>query len=251
MDQILIDEIGFQFDIICLTEAWPPSSNLTIFLEQLEIMNTNLYICLVILILICQLIQLTVQYLIKYSTLMKQELPLSKGLIELLQVGSVTSGERGTLVTVAIAINAVGNSSPPIFVFPRPLDRTVYGPLKRFINAACDGWMRSNLGKTMSIYDIPGIAANAFPFALTQKIFMIMNSCHQQLLIDLNLEPCSNQTGTKPVLLSFDSTSPGDESVVPHTDYHVLPDSSKLQKGSIQTSYKPHYTRRNTAIPIC
>ncbi|XP_072401074.1 uncharacterized protein [Diabrotica undecimpunctata] len=35
------------------------------------------------------------------------------------QVGALTSGERGTLVTIALAVNAIGNSIPPIFIFPR------------------------------------------------------------------------------------------------------------------------------------
>lgn len=35
------------------------------------------------------------------------------------QVGSVTSAERGELVTVVCAVNAAGNATPPMFVFPR------------------------------------------------------------------------------------------------------------------------------------
>ena len=35
------------------------------------------------------------------------------------QVGSVTSAERGTLVTVALAGNAQGDVVPPFFIFPR------------------------------------------------------------------------------------------------------------------------------------
>ena len=35
------------------------------------------------------------------------------------QVGQVTSAERGTLVTVCYGINALGNSTPPFFIFPR------------------------------------------------------------------------------------------------------------------------------------
>lgn len=31
----------------------------------------------------------------------------------------MTSAERGTLVTVAIAVNTIGNSIPPMFIFPR------------------------------------------------------------------------------------------------------------------------------------
>ena len=35
------------------------------------------------------------------------------------QVGSMTSGERGENVTIICAVNALGNSIPPLFVFPR------------------------------------------------------------------------------------------------------------------------------------
>ena len=34
------------------------------------------------------------------------------------QVGAVTSAERGSLVTVAVAVNAQGGHIPPFFVFP-------------------------------------------------------------------------------------------------------------------------------------
>ncbi|XP_030760721.1 uncharacterized protein LOC115885835 [Sitophilus oryzae] len=172
------------------------------------------------------------------------------------QVGAITSQERGTLVTVTVAINALGNSIPPMFIFPRlrfqehfirddppgcvgagngsgwmqdkefvlflkhfqkhtnssqthkvlltldnhsshisidaldicktngivmlsfpphcshklqPLDRTIFGPFKKAINSACDGWIRSHPGKPMSIYDLPGIVSIALPLALTQS----------------------------------------------------------------------------------
>ncbi|XP_071945228.1 uncharacterized protein [Antedon mediterranea] len=170
------------------------------------------------------------------------------------QVGAITSAERGTLVTIACAVSAIGNSIPPFFVFPRvhfrehflangptgckgtanpsgwmkeinfleflqhfvdnskcskekpclllldnhgshisidglnyakdngitmlsfpphcshrlqPLDRSVYGPLKKHINTACDGWILNHPGKTMTIYEIPGIVATAYPLAAT------------------------------------------------------------------------------------
>ncbi|KAL1279368.1 hypothetical protein QQF64_026041 [Cirrhinus molitorella] len=35
------------------------------------------------------------------------------------QVGSVTSAERGELITLACAANATGNAIPPMFIFPR------------------------------------------------------------------------------------------------------------------------------------
>lgn len=50
----------------------------------------------------------------------------------------------------------------------QPLDRSVYGPLKKAINTTCDAWMRKHPGKTMTIYDIPGIVKTAMPLALTQ-----------------------------------------------------------------------------------
>lgn len=51
----------------------------------------------------------------------------------------------------------------------QPLDRSVFGPLKKAVNSTCDGWMRSHPGKTMTIYDIPGILTTAIPLALTQS----------------------------------------------------------------------------------
>ncbi|XP_045456095.1 MFS-type transporter clz9-like [Melitaea cinxia] len=154
----------------------------------------------------------------------------------------MTSAERGTLVTLALAGNAVGNYIPPMIIFPRkrfqehfirdgpvgsvgtangsgwikeddfyfflehfknhvrpskeqralllldnhsshmalkniefcrdngiilltfpphcthklqPMDRAIFGPLKKAINTACDNWMRSNAGKVMTICQWP------------------------------------------------------------------------------------------------
>ena len=49
----------------------------------------------------------------------------------------------------------------------QPLDVAVYGPFKRFYNTALDGWMRSNAGKTCTIYHIPGVVKTAFASAFT------------------------------------------------------------------------------------
>lgn len=170
------------------------------------------------------------------------------------QVGAIVSQERGTLVTVVVAVNAVGNCIPPAFVFPRahyrdhfikcgppgciglvhpsgwmtdtnflevmkhlvkhtrctvenpilltldnheshisiavlnyakqngvimlsfpphcshklqPLDRSVYGPFKRYVASAQDAWMKNHPGQSMTIYDIPQVVANALPLAAT------------------------------------------------------------------------------------
>ena len=45
------------------------------------------------------------------------------------------------------------------------LDLTVYGPLKNYYNRALTDWMISNPGKTVTIYEIPKLAAIAIPLA--------------------------------------------------------------------------------------
>jgi hypothetical protein len=48
----------------------------------------------------------------------------------------------------------------------QPLDVSVYGPLKRFYNAACDDWMISN-PRPMTIFGIVQVASPAFVKAFT------------------------------------------------------------------------------------
>ena len=170
------------------------------------------------------------------------------------QIGKMTSGERGELVTVACAVNAIGNAIPPMMIFPRvryndrfifgapagtigaatksgwmteesflvflahfrrhakpaadnpvllvldnhashlsvqaldfakqchvtiltfpphcshklqPLDRTVYGPFKRYYNNAADSWMLNHAGVNMVIYDLAQLVGSAFKSAMT------------------------------------------------------------------------------------
>lgn len=174
------------------------------------------------------------------------------------QIGKMTSGERGTLVTVALSISAAGTFIPPFIVFPRvnfkehflrdgpvgsagdanpsgwmmehiflkfakhfvahvrsstskpclllldnheshlsadlldyfkdngvtllsfpphcshklqPLDRSVFGPLKKYINTACDSWMASTK-RPMTIHDIPSILASTLHLAATPANIM-------------------------------------------------------------------------------
>ncbi|XP_023240420.1 uncharacterized protein LOC111638880 [Centruroides sculpturatus] len=170
------------------------------------------------------------------------------------QVGAIVSAERGSLVTVELAANALGHTVPPMFIFPRlkykdlfikggppesigagnssgwmtatefliymdhfikhtrpspsdpvlllldnhqshvdinvvekaksnsivmlsfpphcthrlqPLDVGVNAPFKNYCAKAQDNWLRSNPGKTMSIYEIPEIVKYALPIAAT------------------------------------------------------------------------------------
>lgn len=175
------------------------------------------------------------------------------------QVGKVTSGERGSLVTICVAVNASGNHIPPFLIFPRvnwqdrmlhgappetsgcthpsgwmtaasfllflkhfvkytkcsvedkqllimdnhdshisvdgvnyaknngtvlltipphtshklqPLDRSLFGPLKKYYNTAAADWMLMNPGKTITIYEVAGLLGIAFPQAVTPKNIM-------------------------------------------------------------------------------
>lgn len=38
------------------------------------------------------------------------------------QVSQTTSAERGVLITICCAINAIGNTVPPFFIYPRVLN---------------------------------------------------------------------------------------------------------------------------------
>nr|XP_033472895.1 jerky protein homolog-like [Epinephelus lanceolatus] len=61
------------------------------------------------------------------------------------QVGSLTSAERGTLVTLSCAISATGNSIPPFFIFPRVNFRSHFllsAPTGSAGSANPSGWMK-------------------------------------------------------------------------------------------------------------
>ncbi|XP_018308648.1 uncharacterized protein [Mycetomoellerius zeteki] len=175
---------------------------------------------------------------------------------EMKQLGKLISTERGALVTIAVAVSAIGNMVPPFFIFPKdhyvdhfiqegplgsagdvnplgwmkeehfikycqhffryvgpskeklvlllldnheshlsiealdylkengiivlsfphrcshmlqPLDRSVYGPLKKYVNTACDNWLARNPGKSLSMYHIPEIVKTALPLATTSE----------------------------------------------------------------------------------
>lgn len=43
----------------------------------------------------------------------------------------------------------------------------MYGPLKKYFNRACDNWLASNPGKTITIYEIPELLKTSLPLAAT------------------------------------------------------------------------------------
>lgn len=62
------------------------------------------------------------------------------------QIGRVTSAERGTLVTLAMAVSATGRSLPPFFIFPRKNFKEYFlngGPPGCTGEANQTGWMNA------------------------------------------------------------------------------------------------------------
>ena len=63
------------------------------------------------------------------------------------QVGTLVSAERGQLVTVCCAVNALGNSVPPMFIFPRVHFRDHFlkgAPIGSIGSAHPSGWMTTD-----------------------------------------------------------------------------------------------------------
>lgn len=54
----------------------------------------------------------------------------------------------------------------------QPMDVGVYGPFKNYVNRAQTAWMHNNPGKTMTIYDIPGVVKESLPLALNPANIM-------------------------------------------------------------------------------
>jgi hypothetical protein len=53
----------------------------------------------------------------------------------------------------------------------QPLDQfwSVFGPLKKQVNSACDQFMKETPNRTMNIYDIPMIVKSALPRAIQNE----------------------------------------------------------------------------------
>lgn len=73
----------------------------------------------------------------------------------------------------------------------QPLDRSVYGPFKKYLSSAQDAWMRNNPGKSMTIYNIPPLVTEALPKALTPT--NIMNGFKVTGIEPMNREIFSDQ----------------------------------------------------------
>lgn len=74
------------------------------------------------------------------------------------QVGALTSGERGTLVTITVAVNAIGNAIPVMFVFPRVNYHTHFvrdGPVGCIGAGKKSGWMEERIFSVFETFLTP------------------------------------------------------------------------------------------------
>lgn len=116
------------------------------------------------------------------------------------QVGAITSGERGTLVTVALAVSAIGNTVPPMFLFPRKKMKPWFltnSPVGSIGNANSSGWMT---GDDFLIF-IKHFCKNVKP-SIDQPILLLLDNHESHLNIEV-LKFCK-LNGV--VLLSFPPT---------------------------------------------
>jgi hypothetical protein len=87
---------------------------------------------------------------IKHTRIMKDK-PLSLAL-------NNQMSHLGTRVIDLAKENAVLISfAPHTSLELQPLDRSVYGPYRNFVNSSSDAWIRSNPAKTRTMNDIPFI----------------------------------------------------------------------------------------------
>ena len=56
---------------------------------------------------------------------------------------------------------------PPHCTCLQLLDRSIYGPFKKYFNTVADEWHLNNSGKGMTIYDLPALVAIAYTNAVT------------------------------------------------------------------------------------
>ncbi|XP_055956300.1 uncharacterized protein LOC130012422 [Patella vulgata] len=77
------------------------------------------------------------------------------------------------------AIDLAKNNGVVLLTFPphcshklQPLDVSVYSPLKRYFNEACNAWQLSHPGQTITIYNMSELLNSAFPKAFTPSNIM-------------------------------------------------------------------------------
>ena len=99
------------------------------------------------------------------------------------QVGAITSAERGQLVTVCTAINAVGNFVPPMFVFPRKYFKDHFirdGPPGCAGTANTSGWMIAE-----NFLEFLQHFVNHVHPSKAKPVLLLLDNHHSHLAIDV------------------------------------------------------------------
>lgn len=123
------------------------------------------------------------------------------------QIGAITSGEHGTLVTMCLAINASGNFIPPMFIFPRVNYKNVFvrgGPTGCIGAANKSGWMQGEEFLTFMKH-----FANYVRPSVDRKILVLLDNHESHLFLPV-IDFC-REIGI--VLLSF----------LPHCSHKIQP----------------------------
>ena len=95
------------------------------------------------------------------------------------QVGAIVSAERGQLVTLCCAVNAVGNSVPPMFILPRVNYRDNFvngGPVGCVDTAHPSGWMTAAGFLTFMAHVRP---------SPTDKVILLLDNHVSHLSVDV------------------------------------------------------------------
>lgn len=123
------------------------------------------------------------------------------------QVGSISSQERGTLVTLCVAVNAVGNTVPPMFVFPRLRFQDHFirdGPVGCIGTGNKSGWMQDNEFLDFMKHFVKHVKPSE-----TNRVLVLLDNHSSHISISL-IEFCRTNFIT---LLSFP----------PHTSHRLQP----------------------------
>ncbi|XP_047122877.1 uncharacterized protein LOC124806200 [Hydra vulgaris] len=122
------------------------------------------------------------------------------------------------------------------------LDRTVYGHFKKAVNTAINSWMVSNLGKSMTVYNIPEIVKVAFPLSMTpNNILSGFSSCgiqpfNPQIFTGLDFAPSSVTEMSMPVKINPQLTMPQASEVTVSPEQSTCASTSSLTLSSQERS---------------